>query len=141
MRNLCHSLEPAEAGSHSDDAHPQSSQLPRNARPPTRCHGADQHGTKGGHCLFAKGPATHYWTGGQTAWKIAESLLWGREEEGTWMVSRHRRFSKLQRSSHSGPQWPQRCSEFGHHPSSAVPRGHVEYLQGEQLPASGLSSK
>jgi len=141
MRNLCHSLESAEAGSHSDDAHPQSNQLPRNARPPAQRRGRDQHGTQDGHRLFPERPATHCWAGGQAAWKVAESLLWDREEEGTGVVSRRGRFSELQRSSHGGPQRFQRCSELGHHPSSAVPRGHVEYLQGEQLPATGLSSK
>lgn len=141
MRNLCHSLEPAETGSHPNDAHPQPSQLLRNARPPTRCHSSDQHGTQGGHSLFPARPATDYWAGGQTTWKITKPLLWDREEEGTWMVSRHGQFSKLQCSSHSSPQRSQRCAEFSHHPGSAVPRGHVEYLQGEQLPASGLPSK
>lgn len=141
MRNLCHSLESAEAGSHSDDAHPQSSQLPRNVRPPARCRGSDQHGTQDGHCPFPEGPAARYWAGDQAAWKVAESLLWGGEEKRTWMVSRHGQFSDLQCSSHGGPQRSQRRFEFCHHPSSAVPRGHVEYLQGEQLPASGLPSK
>lgn len=141
MRNLCHSLESAEAGSHSDDAHPQPSQLPRNARPPARRRGSDQHGTQDGHSLFPERPATHCWAGGQAAWKVTQSLLCGREEEGTWMVSRCGQFSQLQRSSDSGPQRSQWCPELRHHPSSAVPRGHVEYLQGEQLPASGLSSK
>lgn len=141
MQNLRHSLESAEAGSHSDDTHPQPNQPPRNARPPARRRGGDQRGTQDGHCLFPARPAAHRRSGGQAAWKVTESLLWGREEEGTRMVSRRGRFSQLQRSSHRGPQRSERGSELGHHPSSAVPRGHVEYLQGEQLPASGLSSK
>ena len=119
MRNLCHSLEPAETGSHPNDAHPQPSQLLRNARPPTRCHSSDQHGTQGGHSLFPARPATDYWAGGQATWKITKPLLWDREEEGTWMVSRHGQLSKLQCSSHSSPQRSQRCAEFSHHPGTS----------------------
>lgn len=121
MRNLCHPLESAEAGSHSDDANPQSNQLPRNARHPAWHRGSDQHGTQDGHAFIPERPAAYCWAGGQAAWKVDESLLWGREEEGTWMVSRHEQFSKLQCSSHSGPQRSQWRSEFRHHPSSAVP--------------------
>lgn len=121
MRDLRHSLEPAEARSHSDDAHSHSNQLPRDARPPARCRGSDQRGTQDGHRLLPERPAAHCWAGGQAAWKVSESLLWGREEEGTWMVSRHDWFSQLQRSSHGGPQWSQWCPKLRHHPSSAVP--------------------
>lgn len=75
MRNLCHSLESAEAGSHSDDAHPQPNQLPRDARPPAWRRGRDQRGTQDGHCVLPEGPATHCWAGGQAAWKVTQSLL------------------------------------------------------------------
>ena len=55
-----------------------------------------------------------------------------RQEEGAGLAFR------AQRPGVGGARWPGRGPEHGHHPGPAVPGGHVERLQGQQLPAANV---
>ncbi|XP_059540999.1 kinesin-like protein KIF26A isoform X4 [Myotis daubentonii] len=122
LRRLRHPPEPAHAGGPAAAAGPRRPGGPRRParRPRPRAARPRPHDRPAG------------WTSGGGPSREAAGPSGARQAEGAGLAR------GAQRPGVGGACRPGRGAEHRHHPGSAVPGGHVERLQGQQLPAPVL---